>query len=155
MWNSTGCGVPEETLSTKQVTKTRTGSTALKIQTPRAPRRHVGRPGCASIHTLGPATNPCTLTAGDTSTGNCAVPGSLCWGIPVNSSLPLWPQHASSCGEGQHGSGLEAPPHCVLHVLPAESRKGKSLLLGTQLSKGHCASRTARLKKVSRGPIPP
>lgn len=111
-----------------------------------------GRTGCVSISASGPATVP-TPSEQVTSAQRTVWPRQPHLGISTHSSLFLCLQH-----EGQGGSHLKGTLHHVLHFLPAdpetESRKGKSLTLGTQLPGGHYASRTAGLKKGSLGLIP-
>ena len=71
-------------------------------------------------------------------------------------TTPLPPACLHMC-EGQGGSDLKGHLHHVLYLLPedpeTESRQGKSLTLGAQLPGGHCASRTAGLKKIIPGLI--
>lgn len=62
---------------------------------------------------------PHTLKAGDTSVRNCVASGSLCWGSSVNSSLPLFLQHASACSDGpaeSRGKSHSCWPHSYLRA---------------------------------------
>lgn len=95
--------------------------------------------------------------------GNYVVPKRLCWGIPLNSSLPDYPPHLtpSAFRDGSElawkGPPRPSGPPSQSTDSETESRERKSLTQDTQLPEGKQSSMTshaASLRKASQDILP-